>query len=91
MAQFTFHCTRRRRTLGERQGAELAGLAEAHERALSFVRAVASRIPTPQDWRDWRVRVTAETGEEVLVVPFAYVLGRTSPDFGSAEPIATHA
>ena len=91
MAQFTFHCTRRRRALGERRGAELADLVEAHERALSVVRSVASRMPSRQDWRDWLVRVTAETGEEVLVVPFVYVLGRAGSEFRSAAPTATHA
>ena len=91
MTQFTFHCTRRRRAIGERQGAMLASLAEAHAHAMSFARTIASRMPSPQDWRDWRVRVTVETGDEVLVVPFAYILGRAGSDVRSAEPVAAQA
>ena len=76
MAQFYFHCTNADEILVDRRGTDLPSLSEAHSRALGIVREMVTVVTGLHDWRDWLVRVSAENGEEVLLVPFAYALGR---------------
>ncbi len=76
MAQFYFHCSNADEILVDRSGADLPNLIEAHSRALGIVREIVTVASGLDDWRDWLLRVSAEDGEEVLLVPFAYALGR---------------
>ena len=76
MAHFYFHCTNADEVLVDRSGTDLPNLIEAHSRALGIAREIVAVVSGLDDWRDWLVRVSAEDGEEVLLVPFAYALGR---------------
>jgi hypothetical protein len=76
MAQFYFHCSNADEILVDRRGTDLPNLSEAHARALGIAREIAAVATGLDDWRDWLVRVSAADGEEVLLVPFAYALGR---------------
>jgi hypothetical protein len=53
-------------------GSDVEDLTEARERAVREF--VSSRGPI--DWRTWILHVNDDDGEEIFVMPFAYVLGR---------------
>jgi hypothetical protein len=75
MAQVYFHCSNARGVLVDRRGTPVSDLIEACEQAVSRVRSlIASR--SLEDWRDWALHVSDEAGDELFVVPFAFVLGK---------------
>lgn len=75
MAQVYFHCSNAREALIDRSGAEIGDLAEARDHAARVVRSLIT-TPTLEDWRTWVLHVSDDLGEEILVVPFASVLGK---------------
>jgi hypothetical protein len=75
MAHVYFHCTSAERVLLDPHGRDVEDLTEARDRAVCVVREfVESR--GPDDWRGWTLRVSDEDGEEIFLMPFAYVLGK---------------
>jgi hypothetical protein len=75
MTHVYFHCSNPERVLLDPRGSDVEDLTEARDRAVRVVREfVSSR--GPDDWRAWTLHVSDEDGEEIFVMPFAYVLGR---------------
>ena len=48
---------------------------EACEKATARVRSVIAAA-SPEDWRDWVLHAIDEAGDEIFVLPFAFVLGK---------------
>jgi hypothetical protein len=76
MTQVYFHCSNTRETLTDRSGAIVDNLAEARDRAASVVRSLTA-ARNLEDWRSWILHVNDDLGEEIFVVPFAFVLGKS--------------
>jgi hypothetical protein len=75
MAHIYFHCSTADQVVIDPRGVDVEDVVEAHQRAIGIVRSfVASR--GPDDWRTWTLHASDEDGEEVFLMPFAYVLGR---------------
>jgi hypothetical protein len=75
MTQVYFHCTSARKVLIDHCGAVVDDLAEARDHAAKVVRSlIAAR--SLEDWRSWVLHVNDDLGEELFIVPFAFVLGK---------------
>ena len=74
MAQVYFHCFTDRGMWIDRQGASFDDLIEAREGAAAVVRSMLTK-PNLKVFRDWILHVSDEAGEEIFVLPFAFVLG----------------
>jgi hypothetical protein len=74
MTQVYFHCSNAKEALIDRCGAVVDDLAEARDRAASVVRSLTT-ARSAEDWRGWILHVNDGLGEELFVVPFAFVLG----------------
>jgi hypothetical protein len=72
MTQVFFHCSNAKEVLTDRRGAIVDNLAEARDRAASVVRSLAA-ARNLEDRRGWILHVNDELGEELFVVPFAFV------------------
>ena len=72
MTQVYFHCSNTRKVFVDRGGALVNDLAEARDHAAHVVRSLteAGRI---EDRRDWVLHVSDDQGDELFVVPFAFV------------------
>jgi len=75
MTQVYFHCSNTSEVLIDRCGAVVDDLAEARDRAASVVRSLTT-ARNLEDWRDWVLHVSDDVGDELFVVPFAFVLGK---------------
>ncbi|QHO75663.1 hypothetical protein ACH79_26580 [Bradyrhizobium sp. CCBAU 051011] len=75
MGQLYFHCSNARGTLANRSGAAVADLAEARDHATSVVRSLLMTRRS-EDWRGWVLHVSDDRGDEIFVMPFAFVLGK---------------
>jgi hypothetical protein len=75
MGQVYFHCSNSRGMLIDRHGTSVVDLIEAYEEAANLVRLRVA-APDMEDWRDWILHVSDETGDEIFVLPFASVLGK---------------
>ncbi|WP_454627040.1 DUF6894 family protein [Bradyrhizobium cenepequi] len=75
MSQFYFHCSHAKGVLVDRCGAAVADLVEARDHATSVVRSLLTTRGS-EDWRDWVLHVNDDLGEEIFVMPFAFVLGK---------------
>ena len=75
MAQVYFHCSSAREVRVDQLGAVVSDLAEARDYAACVVRSMIMEA-SAQDWRDWVVHVSDDFDDEILVVPFASVLGK---------------
>jgi len=75
MTQVYFHCSNAKEALIDRCGAVVDDLAEARDRAASVVRSLTT-ARSAEDWRGWILHVNDGLGEELFVVPFAFVLGK---------------
>jgi hypothetical protein len=75
MTQVYFHCSSAKEVLIDRCGAIVDDLAEARDRAACVVRSLTT-ARSPEDWRGWILHVNDDLGEELFVVPFAFVLGK---------------
>jgi uncharacterized protein DUF6894 len=69
MTQVYFHCSNRR-------GAVIDDLAEARDHATRVVQSL-TKTGSLEDWRDWVLHVSDDLGDELFVVPFVFVLGKT--------------
>ncbi|OQW59559.1 MAG: hypothetical protein A4S14_05100 [Proteobacteria bacterium SG_bin9] len=74
MTQVYFHCSNVSEILVDRCGAEVNDLTEARDQAVAAVRSVAM-ARNLLDWRSWKLHVSDELGDELFIVPFAFVLG----------------
>ncbi|WP_439369655.1 DUF6894 family protein [Bradyrhizobium sp. DASA03120] len=75
MTQVYFHCSNSKEELVDSCGTVVEDLAEARDRAASVVRSLTMGRSI-EDWRSWVLHVIDDLGEELFVVPFAFVLGR---------------
>ena len=75
MAQVYFHCSNARGVLVDRHGAAVDDLAEARDHAACVVRSL-TMTQSAEDWRSWILHVNDDLGDELFVVPFAFVLGK---------------
>ena len=75
MTQVYFHCSNTRGVLMDRRGASVDNLSEACEAATRMMRSRVATVSL-EDWRDWAVHVSDEAGEEIVILPFAFVLGK---------------
>jgi hypothetical protein len=75
MTQVYFHCSNTKEVLLDRRGAVVGDLAEARDHATGVVRSL-TKARGLEDWRDWVLHVSDELGDELFVVPFAFVLGK---------------
>jgi hypothetical protein len=75
MTEVYFHCADADHLLIDHCGAALNDFSEVCAHADRFVRALVT-APNSEDWRGWELRVTDALGDEILVIPFASVLGR---------------
>jgi hypothetical protein len=75
MTHVYFHCSSPERVLLDARGRDVEDLTEARDFAVRVVKEfIESR--GPDDWRAWMLRVSDADGEEIFLMPFAYVLGR---------------
>jgi hypothetical protein len=75
MTHVYFHCSSSERVLLDQNGSDVEDLVEAHERAKQIVQQFVSS-QTPDDWRAWTLHVSDENGDDIFLMPLAYVLGR---------------
>jgi hypothetical protein len=75
MAQIYFHCSSAKGVLIDRSGAALGDLAEARDHAALVVQSLIM-TPSLEDWRGWVLHVSDDCGDEILIVPFASMLGK---------------
>ena len=75
MTHVYFHCSNPERVVLDPRGSDVEDLIEARACGERIVREFVSRRG-PDDWRAWTLHVSDEDGEEIFVMPFAYVIGR---------------
>ncbi|MBR0858273.1 DUF6894 family protein [Bradyrhizobium liaoningense] len=75
MTHVYFHCSNRSEVLVDRRGAVVDDLAEARDYATRVVRSL-TMVRSLEDWRCWVLHVNDDLGEELFLVPFAFVLGK---------------
>ena len=75
MTHVYFHCSNRNEVLVDRCGAAVDDLAEARDQAACVVRSLTT-ARSLEDWRGWILHVNDDLGDELFVVPFAFVLGK---------------
>jgi hypothetical protein len=75
MAQIYFHCSTAEGVLIDRSGAALGDLAEARDHAALVVQSLIM-APSLEDWRGWVLHVSDDCGDEILIMPFASMLGK---------------
>ena len=76
MTQIFFHCSNTKKVFLDRRGAVVDDLAEARDLATRVVQSVANES-TLEDWRDWVVHVSDDQGDELFIVPFTLILGKS--------------
>jgi hypothetical protein len=75
MPQVYFHCSNPKEALIDRCGAAVDDLTEARDHAASVVRSLTA-TRSLEDWRGWMLHVSDDLGDELFVIPFAFVLGK---------------
>ncbi len=75
MAQVYFHCSNSHGRLLDRRVAEVDDLLEAHDYAEAVARSLIAS-PDLQDWRNCRLRVWDDLGDEIFAMPFSSVVGK---------------
>ena len=75
MGQLYFHCSNAKATLIDRYGAAIADLADARDHATRVVHSLLM-TRSSEDWRGWVLHVSDDLGDEIFVMPFAFVLGK---------------
>jgi sirohydrochlorin ferrochelatase len=76
MTQVYFHCsTNTNEVLVDCCGAVVDDLAEARDHAARVVRSLTT-ARNLEDLRGWVLHVNDDLGDELFVVPFAFVLGK---------------
>ena len=75
MTQVYFHCSNTKKVFVDYRGAVVNDLADARDQATLIVRSL-TEVSNLEDWRDWVLHVSDDLGDELFVVPFAFVLGQ---------------
>jgi hypothetical protein len=75
MTQVYFHCSNTNEVLVDSCSAVVDDLAEARDHATRVVRSLTMARGL-EDWRGWVLHVNDDLGDELFVVPFAFVLGK---------------
>ena len=75
MAQVYLHCSHSDGRLLDRRVAKVDDLFDAHDHAEAVARSLIGS-PNLQDWRNFRLRVWDELGEEVFMMPFSSIIGK---------------
>ena len=74
MTQVYFHCSNAKKVFVDRRGAVVDDLAQARDHATSVVQSL-TKTRSLEVWRDWVLHVSDDLGDELFIVPFAFVLG----------------
>jgi len=74
MTEVYFHCSEAEHFIVDRRGSAM-DLNEAHAHAERLVRSLVMTSGN-EDWRDWRMHVTDDLGEELFALSFSSILGR---------------
>ena len=75
MTQVFFHCSNTKKVFVDYHGAVVDDLTEARDHATRVVQSFTNERSL-EDWRDWVLHVSDDQGDELLVVPFTFVLGK---------------
>jgi hypothetical protein len=75
MTQVYFHCSNAKEILIDRSGAVVDDIVEARDHATRVVQSLTA-ARNLEDWRSWVLCVNDDLGEEIFVLPFAFVLGK---------------
>ena len=75
MTQVYFHRSNTNDVFLDHHGAVVNDLAEAHDHATRLVQSFTNERSL-EDWRDWVLHVSDDQGDELFVVPFAFVIGK---------------
>ena len=75
MTQVFFHRSNTKKVFMDHNGAVVSDLAEARDHATRLVQFYTNERSL-EDWRDWVLHVSDDQGDELFVVPFAFVLGK---------------
>jgi hypothetical protein len=75
MTHVYFHCSNSKEMLVDRCGAVVDNLAEARVHAVGVVRTLTA-ARRHENWRGWFLQVNDDLGDELFVVPFAFMLGK---------------
>ncbi len=75
MTQVYLHCSDSIGRLLDRRVADVDNLLEAHNCAEAVARSLIAG-PDLQDWRNCRLRVWDDLGEEMFEMPFSSVVGK---------------
>jgi len=75
MTQVYFHCSNTKKVFVDYRGTVVDDLAEARDHATRVVESFTCER-SGDDWRDWVLHVSDDRGDELFVIPFAFVLGK---------------
>lgn len=75
MTHVFFHCANSELVVVDPSGKDVEDLVEAHQCAIQVIRGYVDTL-SPDDWRAWTLHASDENGDEIFLMPFAYVLGR---------------
>lgn len=75
MAQVYLHCSNSHGRLFDRRVVEVDDLLDARDQTEAVARSLIA-TPDLQDWRNFRLRVWDDLGEEVFVMPFSSIIGK---------------
>ena len=75
MTQVYFHRSTTKKVFLDQRGAMVNDLAEARDHATRLVQSFTGERSL-EDWRDWVLHVSDDQGDELFVIPFAFVLGK---------------
>ena len=73
MTQVFFHCSNTEKVFVDYSGDVVDDVAEARDHATRVVQSFTSERSL-EDWRDWVLHASDDRGDELFVVPFAFVL-----------------
>ena len=76
MTQVYFHCSNTKKVFVDYRGAVVDDLAEARDHATRVVESFTCERRL-DDWCDWVLHVSDDRGDELFIVPFTFVLGKS--------------
>jgi len=93
MGPFYFSLSDGKHVIGGREPTDLSGLAQVHEEAVAFGRAVLKHRYTLgfEDITPWAVRVTSEVGRVLLILPLSKIKDLHSSGAPLTAPRVSHA
>ena len=76
MTQVFFHYSNPKKVFLDHHGAVVNDLVEARDHATRLVQSFTNERGV-EDWRDWIMHASSDQGDELFVLPFTFVLGRS--------------